>query len=64
VQILVAETKTQYNRKGSIMKIALAALFAATMISLTGCNTVEGAGKDVKAAGQAVEKTADKSKPY
>ena len=30
----------------------------------TGCNTIEGAGKDVKAAGGAVEKAASKSKPY
>jgi len=30
---------------------------------LTGCNTVEGAGKDVKATGAAVEKAADNSKP-
>lgn len=29
-----------------------------------GCNTVEGAGKDIKATGQAVEKAAEKSKPY
>jgi predicted small secreted protein len=26
---------------------------------LSACNTVEGAGKDVKSAGKAVEKTAD-----
>ena len=29
----------------------------------TGCNTVEGVGKDVKATGQAIENTADKAKP-
>jgi len=30
---------------------------------LAGCNTVEGAGKDVKAGGAAVERAADKAKP-
>ena len=45
------------------MKLLLASIFAAAMITMAGCNTVEGAGKDVKAAGGAVEKAADKSKP-
>lgn len=29
---------------------------------LTGCNTVEGVGRDVKGAGQAIEKGAKKTK--
>ncbi len=29
-----------------------------------GCNTVEGLGKDVKAAGGGIEKAAEKTKPY
>ena len=29
---------------------------------LAGCNTIEGAGKDIKAAGQAVERAAKDSK--
>ena len=29
---------------------------------LAGCNTVEGAGKDIKAGGAAVERAADKAK--
>ena len=36
-------------------------LFGAT---LAGCNTIEGAGKDVKAAGGAVEKAAKSTKSY
>ena len=31
---------------------------------LAGCNTIEGIGKDVKKGGEAVEKAADKNKPY
>jgi entericidin B len=47
------------------MKTILAVLTAAFLGigSLAGCNTVEGAGKDVKATGAAVEKAADDSKP-
>ena len=46
------------------MKTAAAALVAAAMMMLAGCSTIEGAGKDVKATGSAVEKAADKAKPY
>ena len=44
----------------------LVALFAiGGMIAiLAGCNTVAGAGADVKAAGSGIEKAAEKSKPY
>ena len=45
------------------MKTLAAVLVAAVMGMLAGCNTVEGAGKDVKATGAAVERAADKSKP-
>lgn len=45
------------------MKIITATLLALMVLSTTGCNTVEGAGKDVKASGQAIEKAADKAKP-
>jgi entericidin B len=42
--------------------VALLALTGFAFV-VAGCNTVEGAGKDVKATGEAVEKAADKSKP-
>ena len=43
--------------------LALAATFALPSFALlSGCNTVEGAGKDVKAAGQAVQDTAQDAK--
>lgn len=43
---------------------ALAAILAATVLSLVaGCNTMEGAGKDVQAGGRAVERAADKANP-
>ena len=43
--------------------VALLSLIG-TAFALVACNTVEGVGKDVKATGQAIEKTADKYKTY
>jgi len=45
------------------MKTITTLLAIATLAVLAGCNTVEGAGKDVKATGAAVEKAADNAKP-
>lgn len=42
-------------------KIFLMAILAASLAS-TACNTVSGAGKDVKSAGQAVTDTAEDAK--
>jgi predicted small secreted protein len=42
---------------------ALVTIVAVTLMA-TGCNTIEGAGKDIKAAGSGVEKAAAKSKSY
>ena len=33
-------------------------------LAVAGCNTVEGAGKDVKAAGEKIEKSAERNKTY
>ena len=32
--------------------------------AVAGCNTIEGAGKDIKAAGDGIEKAATKTKTY
>ena len=47
-----------------IKKLAALAVIAGIVIGVSACNTVEGAGKDVKAAGAGIEKAADKAKPY
>ena len=47
----------------NLRKLAWLALLAWTVGGLAACNTVEGAGKDVKATGQAVENAAKDSKP-
>lgn len=41
------------------LTIVMAAIFS--MGALTACNTVEGAGKDIKAGGAAIEREADKA---
>ena len=45
-----------------VRKALAATLIAGSMLVLTACNTVSGAGKDVASAGNAVSNTAEKSK--
>ena len=45
------------------MKTFMVVLLSMFAVSLSACNTVEGAGRDVKATGAAVEKAADDAKP-
>ena len=47
-----------------LMKLAALAVLAGFVLGISACNTVEGAGKDVKAAGQGIENAADKTKKY
>lgn len=42
--------------------LASSGIVVGLAFALSACNTVEGVGKDVKGAGAAIEKTADKSK--
>ena len=46
------------------MKPLMIFLLGILSISLSACNTIGGAGKDVKATGAAVEKAADNAKTY
>ena len=43
----------------------IVSFLALTLFALTlaGCNTIAGVGKDVKAGGQAIESAAESSKP-
>ena len=36
----------------------------ALMVSLSACNTMEGVGEDVSAAGRGIDKSAEKNKGY
>ena len=38
-------------------------VIAGALALIAGCNTVEGAGQDIKAGGRAIERAADDSKP-
>jgi entericidin B len=45
-------------------KLFILVVLSCLGLAVTGCNTIEGAGKDVKAAGGAIEKAAEKTKTY
>jgi predicted small secreted protein len=47
-----------------LKNIAAILSLAALAVAVAGCNTIEGAGKDVKAAGGAIEKAAHGTKTY
>lgn len=45
------------------MRVALRIFaFVAVFAACTGCNTIEGMGKDIKKGGEAIEKAAEKAK--
>lgn len=51
------------NLEKSVKIISLLIAFCLTCV-VTGCNTIEGMGKDVEAAGDAIEKKASENKNY
>lgn len=42
-----------------INRAVLATLAVLVVLSVTGCNTMRGVGKDIKKGGEAIEKAAD-----
>lgn len=44
-----------------VKQLALVSMLAVLALGLTGCNTVRGAGKDLKQGGQAIENAADRA---
>jgi len=48
--------------KKTLTVLILSAFTLATAASLTACNTVEGAGKDVQAGGKAIKDEANEHK--
>lgn len=48
--------------KNSIRSLASLLLLGMAFASLTACNTISGAGKDVQKAGEAIEDTAEDAK--
>jgi predicted small secreted protein len=51
------------GRIAVLKRIAALLALTAVAVGLAACNTVEGAGKDIKATGNAIEKAADSAKP-
>ena len=56
------------NRKGIFIMKRLIALMLATsyviLAGLAGCNTIQGAGKDVERGGEKIQKEAQENKKY
>jgi entericidin B len=48
--------------KKIISALLATAFLAGTALSVTGCNTVEGAGKDMQSGGKAISNEAQKDK--
>jgi len=55
-------TFNQSARKSATRTMALIAGAAVLAMALSACNTVEGAGRDIKSTGKAIEKSADDNK--
>lgn len=51
--------KGRQDRSMKMMNAVLAAMFVGAIIGLAGCNTTEGVGRDIEAAGDAIEDAAD-----
>jgi predicted small secreted protein len=51
------------RKRFTTLVLTLAVLAGAASL-LAACNTTEGAGKDMSAAGEAISKSADKNKAY
>ncbi|MFA9477223.1 entericidin A/B family lipoprotein [Phycisphaerales bacterium AB-hyl4] len=47
-----------FGRRG-LLSLALVAAFGIGGVSLTGCNTTEGAGQDIEAAGEGIQDAAN-----
>ena len=52
------------NMLKKLVALAMALTFAPVLASLSGCNTVQGAGEDISKGGQKVEKEAAEHKHY
>jgi predicted small secreted protein len=46
-------------KKSTLLGTVVLMLAAAACLTLSGCNTVEGAGKDIEKAGESIQNAAD-----
>ena len=47
-----------------ILSSSLIAAFIASTFALAGCNTIQGAGKDIERGGEKIQKEAAEAKKY
>jgi entericidin B len=52
------------KKEQDMLNKLLALLVLAGALTMTGCNTMSGMGKDVEAAGDKMENSAEKNKKY
>ena len=57
------EIRSMKHKPASLILLLSASLCLASA-GLSGCNTVKGAGQDLKSAGQAIERKAEQKKHY
>jgi entericidin B len=50
------------NVNNNIKRILAASFLAVSVASLSACNTVEGAGKDIEEAGEEIQEEANENK--
>jgi predicted small secreted protein len=55
-------TKQTHFPKEIVMVLKLLASMLAVSFIVSGCNTIQGAGKDIESGGQKIQDTAEKAK--
>jgi predicted small secreted protein len=48
--------------KNTYSRFAFIGLLLIAVLNMTACNTVQGVGKDIKKAGESIEKASDKGR--
>lgn len=59
-----APVQTVNQREGITMRRMIALALAATYVFIMGCNTVQGAGKDIERGGEKIQSEAQEHKKY
>jgi entericidin B len=52
------------STEGNIMKRMIALTLAAAYVFIAGCNTIQGAGKDIERGGEKIQSEAQEHKKY
>lgn len=53
---------TQKKERKAMLRAAVLSLLVCASVLATGCNTIAGAGKDIKAGGSAIENAAERAR--